>query len=140
MVGGHLPWPADASKILLRLKGEPTLNPFRENRILKFLGSVQMALPMILILAVLLATGTIVESHFSTVVAKRFVYGTWWFGGFLILLSINLLCSALSRFPWKKYQTGFVITHLGIITILAGSMVTQQMGAAGQIAPLPSRV
>ena len=93
-----------------------------------------MALPMILILAVLLAAGTIVESHFSTVVAKRFVYGTWWFGGFLILLSINLLCSALSRFPWKKYQTGFVITHLGIITILAGSMVTQQMGADGQIA------
>lgn len=110
------------------------MNPFKENRILKFLGSVQLALPMILILAVLLATGTIVESRFSTPVAKRFVYGTWWFGGFLVLLAINLFCSAFSRFPWKKYQTGFVITHLGIICVLAGSLVTQQMGVDGQIA------
>ncbi len=89
---------------------------------------------MILILAALLATGTIVESRFSTAVAKRFVYGTWWFGGFLMLLAVNLFCSAFSRFPWKKYQTGFVITHLGIITILAGSLVTQQWGDDGQIA------
>lgn len=110
------------------------MNIFKENRTLKFLGSVQMALPMILILAVFLAAGTIVESRYSTVVAKRFVYGTWWFGGFLILLAVNLFCSALSRFPWKKYQIGFVVTHLGIITILAGSLVTQQMGTDGQIA------
>ena len=110
------------------------MNPFRENRVLKFLGSVQLALPMILILAVLLATGTIVESRFSTPVAKRFVYGTWWFGGFLVLLAVNLFCSAFSRFPWKKYQIGFVVTHLGIICVLAGSLVTQQMGVDGQIA------
>lgn len=110
------------------------MNPFKENKILKFLGSVKLALPMLLILAVLLATGTIVESRFSTAVAKRFVYGTWWFGGFLVLLAVNLFCSAFSRFPWKKYQTGFVITHLGIICVLAGSLVTQQWGADGQIA------
>ena len=110
------------------------LNPFKENRTLRFLGSVQLALPMLLILAVLLATGTIVESRFSTAVAKRFVYGTWWFEAFLSLLVVNLFCSAFSRFPWKKYQTGFVITHLGIICVLAGSFVTQQWGVDGQIA------
>jgi hypothetical protein len=110
------------------------LNPFKENRILRFLGSVQVALPMILVLAALLASGTIVESRFSTPVAKRFVYGTWWFAGFLVLLGVNLFCSALSRFPWKKYQTGFVITHLGIIVVLAGSLVTQKWGVDGQIA------
>ncbi|HVZ79398.1 MAG TPA: cytochrome c biogenesis protein ResB [bacterium] len=110
------------------------MNPFKENRILRFLGSVQLALPMLLVLAVLLAAGTIVESRFSTAVAKRFVYGTWWFGSFLVLLGINLICSAFSRFPWKKYQTGFVVTHLGIVCILAGSFATQQWGLDGQIA------
>src|SRR5579883_3471636 len=89
---------------------------------------------MLMILAALLATGTIVESRFSTAVARRFVYGTWWFGGFLLLLAVNLFCSAFSRFPWKKYQTGFVITHLGIICVLAGAFVTQQWGNDGQIA------
>lgn len=109
------------------------MNPFKENRTLKFLGSVQLALPMLLILAALLASGTITESIYSTAVAKRFVYGTWWFGGFLVLLAVNLMCSAFSRFPWKKHQTGFVITHLGIIMILAGSLVTQKWGLDGQI-------
>jgi len=88
---------------------------------------------MILVLAVLLASGTIVESRYSTPVAKRFVYGTWWFGSFLVLLAVNLFCSAFSRFPWKKHQTGFVITHLGIIFILVGSLQTQQWGVDGQI-------
>jgi hypothetical protein len=66
-------------------------------------------------------------------VAKRFVYGTWWFAAFLSLLGANVFCSALSRFPWKKHQTGFVITHLGILILLAGSLVTQQTGVDGQI-------
>ena len=92
-----------------------------------------MAVPMILILAVLLASGTIVESKYSTAVAKRFVYGTWWFAAFLTLLGANVFCSALSRFPWKKHQTGFVITHLGILILLSGSLVTQRYGVDGQI-------
>ncbi len=98
------------------------------------MSSVKLALPMILVLAALLATGTIVESLYSTPVAKRFVYGTWWFGGFLFLLGLNVFCSALSRLPWKKHHTGFVITHLGILCVLAGSLITRQSGTDGQIA------
>jgi hypothetical protein len=105
-----------------------------ENKLFKFLSSVKLALPMILILAVFLASGTIVESLYSTPVAKRFVYGTWWFGGFLFLLGLNVFCSALSRLPWKKHHTGFVITHLGILCVLAGSLITRQSGTDGQIA------
>jgi hypothetical protein len=117
----------------IRRSGGP-LNPFRENPLLRFLGSVRMAVPMLLVLAILLAAGTVVESNYSTVVAKRFVYGTWWFGLFLSLLAVNLFCSAFSRFPWKRHQTGFVVTHLGIILVLIGSFVTQRFGTDGQIA------
>jgi hypothetical protein len=81
-----------------------------------------------------LAAGTIVESRYSTWAAKHFVYSTWWFSAFLLLLGVNVLCSALSRFPWKKHQTGFVITHSGILLILLGSLVTHLMGTDGQIA------
>lgn len=105
-----------------------------QSKVFKFLSSVQLALPMLLILAALLAVGTIVESLYSTALAKRFVYGTWWFAAFLFLLGINVLCSALSRIPWKKHHIGFVITHLGILFILAGSLTTQKFGAEGQIA------
>jgi hypothetical protein len=104
------------------------------NKIFRFLSSLKLAVPLLLTLAVLLATGTIVESRFSTWAAKHYVYSTWWFALFLLLLGTNVLCSALSRYPWKKHQTGFVITHSGILLILLGSLVTQQLGNDGQIA------
>jgi hypothetical protein len=110
------------------------LNKFFQIPLVRFLSSVKVALPMILLLAVLLATGTILESLYTASIAKRFVYGTWWFDAFLLLLGVNVLGSALSRFPWKKHQTGFVITHLGILCVLAGSFITQQWGTDGQIA------
>jgi hypothetical protein len=105
-----------------------------DNPVFKFLSSIKLALPMILLISVLLAAGTIVESHYSTPVAKRFVYGTWWFGLALLMLGLNVFCSAISRYPWKKHQTGFVITHLGILIILGGALITQQFGLDGQIA------
>ena len=46
--------------------------------------------------------------------------------GFAILLAFlgtNILCAALIRFPWKKRQTGFVITHAGLLILLAGLVV-----------------
>ncbi len=107
---------------------------FKKNPILKFLSSLQLAIPLILVLIVVLALATFLEAIYSTPVGVRYVYHAWWFKGLLILLGVNVLCSALSRFPWKKYQTGFVITHLGIILILLGALVTQQMGIQAQLA------
>ena len=104
------------------------------NKIFRFFSSLKLAVPLLVTLAVLLAAGTIVESRFSTWAAKHYVYSTWWFAAFLLLLGTNVLCSALSRYPWKKHQTGFVITHSGILLILLGSLVTQQWGNDGQIA------
>ncbi|HET9869993.1 MAG TPA: cytochrome c biogenesis protein ResB, partial [bacterium] len=112
----------------------PLLNKFFQIPLVRFLASVKLALPMLLILAALLAAGTIVESLYTASLAKRFVYDTWWFTAFLALLGLNVLLSALSRFPWKKHQIGFVITHLGILCVLAGSFLTQRWGTDGQIA------
>ena len=39
----------------------------------------------------------------------------------LAFLGDNILCAALIRYPWKKRQTGFVITHAGLLILLAGS-------------------
>jgi len=48
-------------------------------------------------------------------------------------VGLNLTCSAFMRFPWKKSQTGFVLTHLGIIIILIGSLFTMYKGVDGSI-------
>ncbi len=49
------------------------------------------------------------------------------------MLGVNVFCAAMVRYPWKGYQTGFVITHLGIITLLMGSIIGLLFGVEGSI-------
>jgi hypothetical protein len=52
------------------------------------------------------------------------------------ILGANILCAALIRFPWKRRQTGFVITHAGLLIVLAGSWFSLKYGDEGQVAML----
>ena len=101
--------------------------------IFKFCASLQLAVGTLVTLMIVLAVGTIIESRYSADAAKIMVYGASWFNLILIVLVINLACSAADRLPWKKKHIGFVLTHLGIITILAGSMATQTSAVDGQM-------
>jgi len=94
----------------------------------KFFSSLKLAVISILLLALVLTVATCLESLYGTRAVHVLVYGTPWFGGVLFLLGLNVLCAALSRYPWKKSQTGFVLTHLGIIVLLLGAFVTQRFG------------
>ena len=105
----------------------------KQHPIVRFFASLKLAVFSILLLAAVLTLGTIVESLFGMRGAKVLVYGTWWFGGVLFLLGINVIFAALVRYPWKKHQTGFVVTHLGIIVLLVGSVMTQKWGTDGSL-------
>ncbi len=102
--------------------------------IFKFLASLKLALFVLVALMSVLAAGTIVESLHGTDAARLLVYDSPWFGLILFLLGVNVAAAALDRLPWKKKHTGFVITHIGIILILAGSFMTRSMMIDGQMA------
>ena len=102
-------------------------------QLFKFLASLQLAVGTLVTLMIVLAAGTVVESRYSADAARILIYGAPWFSLILIVLVINLACSAADRLPWKKKHIGFVLTHLGIIIILAGSMATQQSAVDGQM-------
>ena len=97
------------------------------------LASLHLAIGLLVILAVVLAVGTVVESRMSTAAAQALVYRAWWFSGLLGLLGVNVVCSAAIRYPWKISQVGFVVTHAGLLLVLAGSILTQQVGVEGQV-------
>jgi hypothetical protein len=78
--------------------------------------------------AVVLAIGTIVESKYSSKVAMELVYRTWWFKLLLAMLAINIFFAAVKKWPWKKHQTGFLITHAGLLTMIAGGMLNSFSG------------
>lgn len=106
----------------------------KKNPVFRFLASLKLAVILLVMLAAILAAATYYESLYDAKTAHHLVYGHPLFAGFLALLGVNVFCSAIIRYPWKAHQTGFVITHLGIITILVGSLVTQFYGLEGSLA------
>ena len=57
---------------------------------------------------------------------REYIYRGPYFAILLAFLGTNILCAALIRFPWKKRQTGFVITHAGLLIVLAGVVTASE--------------
>lgn len=103
-------------------------------KIYMFSGSLTLAVFIICGLAVISGWGTITEAKYNTETAQKLVYHSWWMIGLMIALVINLVTSALHRWPWKKRHIGFVVAHAGIIVLLGGSYVTKKYGIDGSLA------
>ncbi len=117
-----------------------------------FLSSLKLAIVLLSLLVIVLAVGTIWEARFGTRAAQADLYKSWVFftvvrlgpvpipillPGLMLLLpllAVNIFCATLSRFPWQKRHTGFVITHAGLLVLLAGSFLTLLAGIDGQMA------
>jgi len=106
---------------------------WQQNAIFEFFASLKLAVVLLAVLIAGAIVGTLYESSFDAKVARTYVYGAPWFNAWLVLLGANLTASALSRWPWKKYHSAFLITHLGIITLLIGSLIGRIFGVEGTI-------
>ena len=102
-------------------------------RCYEFLASLQLAVVLISLLAIVLGVGTFVESGFGTEAVKFGVWNTWWFTLLNALLAVSIFSAAAIRYPWKRHQTGFVITHIGLLVLLAGCLMSQRGGIDAQI-------
>jgi hypothetical protein len=106
---------------------------WQRNPIFEFFASLKLAVVHLAVIIVAAIAGTLYESSFDAKVARTYVYGAPWFNLWLVLLGANLACSALSRWPWRKHHLAFLITHLGIITLLIGSLIGRIWGIEGTI-------
>lgn len=102
-------------------------------KFLKFTASVKLAVPIIISLATLIAAGTIVESKYNAEIASKLVYRTPWMFLVLGLLSFNLIMVMVDRWPWKRRHTSFILAHIGILMLLAGSWITMEYGLDGSL-------
>jgi hypothetical protein len=92
------------------------------------LGSLNLAVFLLITIAGAIAFATIMESKFDSKVAAYYIYNAVWFNFWLTALALNLLCAALTRWPWQRKHLGFVVTHAGIITLLAGAVIGKTLG------------
>lgn len=105
----------------------------KKNPLFKFTSSVKLAVPLMLVLGGVVAYGTVLESLYNSDYAKLEIYNSWWFLLLQALLFVNILNSTLSRLPWKRRHLGFVITHLGLLTLLTGAFITAEYGVDGSL-------
>jgi hypothetical protein len=101
--------------------------------ILKLLGSLWMAVVLITALSAVLICSTSLESAFGTPFVQKFFYQAGWFDVLLAMLAVNMISAALLRYPFKKKHTGFITTHIGIVLLLTGSLITRLSAVEGQI-------
>jgi hypothetical protein len=106
---------------------------WQRSPVFKFFASLKLAVVLLAVLIVAAIAGTIWESSFDAKVARAYVYRAPWFNLWLVLLGANLTVSALSRWPWRKHHVAFLVTHLGIITLLTGSLIGRIFGIEGTI-------
>lgn len=97
----------------------------------ELLISLKLAVVIIVALAAACALATILESIYDTPTAQYWVYRSWWFYGILAVLGAQIFAVAMSRIPWKKKHTPFLLAHLGILILLFGSWLTERYGIDG---------
>lgn len=102
--------------------------------IFEALASLRLAVVVMVTLGSTCLAATIYESRHGTPAVQRDVYRTWWFAAILVALAANIFCAMMKRYPWKSHHTGFVMAHIGILTLLAGSLLSLQMGLDGNMA------
>jgi hypothetical protein len=101
--------------------------------IFDFMASLKLAVITILSLGIISAVGTIFESKYDRVYAQKLVYHSIWMWMVLALLAVNITAVMFDRWPWKKHHISFIFAHIGILFLLAGSVVTYVSGVDGSM-------
>jgi hypothetical protein len=104
--------------------------------IYRFLASLKLAVITLGTLAGVLAYATFFESWYGAGAVQEWIYRSRGFAILLAFLGANILCAALIRYPWKKRQIGFLITHAGLLTLLFGSLRSVYTADEGQLGML----
>jgi hypothetical protein len=128
-------------------------------RVSRWLGSLQIAIILLVLFVFCLMAGIFMESWYDGAVAQQLVYRTWWFMALLGLLGVNIFFAAAKKcdfsgwrqpapaglgfwqragrlWPWRLHQIGFLVTHLGLLTMLAGGILNAVAGTDAMMATI----
>lgn len=86
----------------------------------RWLGSIQLAVPVLTLVAAALIWGTFLESAVDAKAAKAQVYGSWWFMALMALVCISLVFATVTRFPWRRKHVGFLVVHASLVALIVG--------------------
>lgn len=104
------------------------------SRFWHFIGSVRFALVLITLSLVFVVVGTWIEgctgSHSC---AAHYTYSSPLFAALLWGYFVNILVSALRRWPFKTTHIPFLMTHLGLLMLIGGVLIKIYFGTQGSM-------
>ena len=100
---------------------------------IKWFGSLSFTFLILIFIILLVATGTFIESFSSHEKASIHVYQSWPFIGVLGCIFINIFTSSLLRYPYQLKNIPFLITHIGLLLIITGTILKITHGKQGHI-------
>ena len=102
--------------------------------IIQFIGSIRLAVPLLVVIGSILIGATFYESEVGSSVVQQEIYKSPWFGALMFLLAVNLSISTLMRYPWKgARKIGFALAHWGLVVIIAGSAAVIHLSVEGML-------
>ena len=102
-------------------------------RLLRAAGSLPLAVLLIGLYIIVLASATMVEKWDGPEAAHFTVYGTRWFTAIHWAAGRQRALRHADPLPWRRRQTGFLVTHVGILVLLAGCLATKYRGVEAQL-------
>ncbi|MCK6457892.1 MAG: cytochrome c biogenesis protein ResB [Phycisphaerae bacterium] len=101
--------------------------------VIRTLGSLKAGVTLLVLIGVSMAAASIYEARHGRVAAQVLFYRAWWFNGLLLALAGNIFCATLVRWTISWRKLGFLITHIGVLVVLAGALLTSRFGIEGQL-------
>ncbi|MCD4710681.1 MAG: cytochrome c biogenesis protein ResB, partial [Bacteroidales bacterium] len=98
-----------------------------------FLVSMPFMAVLMIILIVVLAVATFVESAYTTQTAWAVIYGTHWFELLMLLIGINLVGVMVKNRFFRRKKIVVLLFHLAFILILLGASITRFISYEGNM-------
>ena len=96
-----------------------------------WIASMRTAIILMGIYALGLASATYLEKYYGTAAAKAMIYYSPLFFLLQGLMALNFLAILFQRKGLNRGRWGFLLTHIALLVILAGAMVSHVIGEEG---------
>jgi len=106
---------------------------WQRNAAFRVAAATPLGIVLIVAVAVVLVWGTVVDARSGLGIALRTIYGAIWFQALLGALAVNLVSCTLKSMPYRWSHAGFIVTHLSLLLVFAGAVLTINFGAQGEV-------
>lgn len=100
-------------------------------RLFRSLESPILAVLLLFIFAISMATATFIENDFGTSTAWKVIYNAWWFEFVMFGLGVSFLFNINKYKLWRKEKWAILLFHLAFIVILLGAAITRYTANGG---------